>query len=39
MYSNPPKHGAAIVTAILSDPALLAQWKVGGQGGRQGAEG
>ena len=37
MYSNPPKHGAAIVATILNDPALLAQWKVGrgaGAGGR-----
>lgn len=28
MYSNPPKHGAAIVQTVLSDPQLLAQWKV-----------
>ena len=28
MYSNPPRHGAAIVTAILSDPELYSQWKV-----------
>lgn len=28
MYSNPPKHGAAIVAIILSDPELFAQWKV-----------
>ncbi len=28
MYSNPPRHGAAIVTAILSDPQLYSQWKV-----------
>ena len=25
-YSNPPKHGAAIVTTILSDEQLTAQW-------------
>lgn len=25
--SNPPKHGAAIVAIILSDPELFAQWK------------
>ena len=29
MYSSPPKHGAAIVTTILSDPELYAAWKVG----------
>lgn len=28
MYSSPPKHGAAIVAAILSDPALFAEWRV-----------
>ncbi|PSC72490.1 aspartate cytoplasmic [Micractinium conductrix] len=28
MYSNPPKFGALLVTIILSDPELLAQWKV-----------
>lgn len=28
MYSNPPKHGAEIVTAILSDQQLYNQWKV-----------
>lgn len=28
MYSNPPKHGAEIVTAILSDQQLYSQWKV-----------
>jgi aspartate/tyrosine/aromatic aminotransferase len=28
MYSSPPKHGAAIVTTILSDPELYAAWKV-----------
>lgn len=27
MYSNPPCHGAAIVETILSDPAMLAEWK------------
>jgi aspartate aminotransferase, mitochondrial len=26
MYSNPPIHGALIVSTILSDPALKAQW-------------
>ncbi|MEX1021467.1 MAG: aminotransferase class I/II-fold pyridoxal phosphate-dependent enzyme, partial [Litorilinea sp.] len=26
-YSNPPSHGAAIVAAILGDPALRAQWE------------
>jgi aspartate aminotransferase len=26
MYSNPPLHGAAIVSAILGDDALKAQW-------------
>ena len=26
MYSNPPVHGARIVSEILSDPALRAQW-------------
>ncbi|KAL8290308.1 hypothetical protein RQP46_003247 [Phenoliferia psychrophenolica] len=26
MYSNPPVHGARIVSTILSDPALNAQW-------------
>lgn len=25
-YSNPPSHGAAIVSCIMSDPALRAQW-------------
>jgi len=32
MYSNPPRHGAAIVTAILSDPELYSQWKVSTSG-------
>ena len=27
MYSNPPSHGARIVTHVLNDPALYAQWK------------
>jgi aspartate/tyrosine/aromatic aminotransferase len=27
-YSNPPSHGAEIVTTILGDPALRAQWEV-----------
>jgi aspartate aminotransferase len=26
-YSNPPAHGGAIVTTILSDPALRKQWQ------------
>jgi aspartate/tyrosine/aromatic aminotransferase len=26
-YSNPPSHGADIVTTILDDPALRAQWE------------
>ena len=26
-YSNPPTHGAAVVTAVLSDPALRALWE------------
>lgn len=28
MYSSPPKHGAAIVSVILSDPTLFAEWRV-----------
>ncbi|KAK9829925.1 hypothetical protein WJX72_008678 [[Myrmecia] bisecta] len=28
MYSSPPIHGAAIVTTILRDPAMFAQWRV-----------
>jgi len=27
MYSNPPKHGAAIAERVLGDPALFAEWK------------
>ena len=27
-YSNPPAHGAAIVTTVLSDPELRRQWEV-----------
>jgi hypothetical protein len=27
MYSSPPGHGAAIAALVLSDPALLAEWK------------
>jgi aspartate/tyrosine/aromatic aminotransferase len=27
LYSNPPRHGAAIVAAVLDDPALTAIWK------------
>ncbi len=26
-YSNPPAHGAAIVTTVLTDPTLRAQWE------------
>jgi len=26
-YSNPPAHGARIVKTVLSDPALVAEWK------------
>ncbi len=26
IYSNPPAHGAAVVTAILNDPTLKAEW-------------
>lgn len=26
-YSNPPTHGAAIVTTVLADPELRAQWE------------
>lgn len=26
-YSNPPKHGGAIVARVLQDPALRAQWE------------
>jgi aspartate/tyrosine/aromatic aminotransferase len=26
-FSNPPAHGAAIVAAVLADPALRAQWE------------
>lgn len=27
MWSNPPAHGARIVTTVLNNPALLAEWK------------
>jgi len=27
LYSNPPKHGANIVKAVLSDPALYQEWR------------
>jgi aspartate/tyrosine/aromatic aminotransferase len=27
MYSNPPRHGAHIVSAILNDPKLFAEWE------------
>ena len=26
-YSNPPTHGGAVVAAVLTDPALRAQWE------------
>lgn len=29
MYSSPPAHGVKVAKAILSDPALFQQWKVG----------
>ena len=25
-YSNPPSHGAAVVTTVVSDPTLYAEW-------------
>jgi len=25
-YSNPPKHGAAIIDTVLSDPELTNEW-------------
>jgi aspartate aminotransferase len=28
MYSNPPLHGARIVSTILGDPTLKATWSV-----------
>lgn len=28
MYSNPPRHGAAIAATILTDPELRAEWKL-----------
>lgn len=28
MYSNPPRHGAAIVSTVLGSPELFSQWKV-----------
>lgn len=28
MYSNPPAHGGAIVTTVLDDPELFAQWEL-----------
>jgi aspartate/tyrosine/aromatic aminotransferase len=27
MYSNPPRHGASLVAAVLADPALRRQWE------------
>ncbi|CAL5221184.1 g3330 [Coccomyxa viridis] len=27
MFSNPPRHGAAIVVEVLSDPRLYAEWR------------
>ena len=26
LYSSPPIHGARLVTTVLSDPALRAEW-------------
>ncbi len=28
MFSSPPRHGAAIVVEILSNPQLYAEWRV-----------
>jgi len=28
MYSNPPRHGAGIVSKILTDPTLFEEWRV-----------
>jgi len=28
MFSNPPRHGAAIVVEVLSNPQLYAEWRV-----------
>jgi aspartate aminotransferase len=28
MYSNPPRHGAAIAATVLGDPELFEEWKV-----------
>lgn len=28
MFSNPPRHGAAIVVTVLQDPELYALWRV-----------
>ena len=28
MYSNPPAHGARIVSTVLSDPTLFKEWCV-----------
>lgn len=28
MYSNPPVHGARLVSAVLADPSLRAEWEV-----------
>jgi len=27
MYSNPPKHGASIVSTVINSPELFAEWK------------
>jgi aspartate/tyrosine/aromatic aminotransferase len=27
MYSNPPKHGAAVASAVLNDPDMFARWQ------------
>jgi aromatic-amino-acid transaminase len=34
-YSNPPTHGGAVVSAVLADPALRAQWEQDLAGMRQ----
>lgn len=28
MFSNPPRHGAAIVVTVLQDPELYSLWRV-----------
>lgn len=39
MYSSPPMHGAAVATAVMADPALRAEWKVGGRARTRAAPG